>query len=175
MTKSSRSNSIKNVFHSGQNTEMYEFYRKTEDKCRTYTKYIVSYIAVHQSTFVTIMSRSLYSIFNGDKDTSNWLLPFHFVVPFDTTLVWGWNLLWFCQMSLSLCYITCMVTMTSYFVCCCFYLEAFRSHFKYLIDEIQAIVKENQIEHNSRKYQQNERVILEKMHDVVAFHVKIFE
>ncbi|XP_055305885.1 odorant receptor 22c-like [Sitodiplosis mosellana] len=143
--------------------------------CRKYTKLIFGYIFCHQSTFGAALLYSFYLIRFGNFDTSTWFLPFTMVVPFDTSSVEGWYWFWFIQFSASLSYIMCMVSVSSYFMCCCFYIEAICDRFGVIINSIRKSVKQNQIEKDKPKFLENRSKIRDQIHDAIDLHVNIFQ
>lgn len=155
--------------------EITDIYWRTELKCRKYTKIIGSYPVCHQLTFIAALANSFYSICIGNLDTSTWPLPFNLVVPFDTKLIWGWYLLYLLQFCISLAYITSMVSVTSYFVSCCFYIEAICTHFARQIQLAQEMVDQNEIMENSKNRQLNETELVKQIHEAVDLHVNSFE
>lgn len=92
---------------------------------------------------------SLYCIIVGNFDTSTWELPFTLWVPFDTTTVHGWYLLWFIQFSMGMSYSSSQTTITSYFVCCSYYIGAICGHFNSLMNQVNKEVESNLMEKNT--------------------------
>lgn len=111
-------------------------YWRVEQKCRKYTKIFTYYIFINQSMYMTAIILSVLSMLNGDFDTSKWLLAWS--VPFDTQnlTVFQWYLLWFAQFGFGLAYSSSALTVTSYFVCGCFYIGGLCDHFEFLINSI---------------------------------------
>lgn len=166
---------IQAIFRLGEETAASEIYWNTEQKCRKYTKIIVSYIMCHQSTYVAALFYSIYCIRVGNMDTSTWFLPFHLIVPFDTQTIWGWYLFLLLQFNISLAYIMCMVAITSYFLCSCAYIEAIRDHFKSLINSIHANVKRKEIVKNPQKNEEICQKIKDELNEAIEFHTKMIE
>lgn len=156
----------------GEDDVATDIYWRTEEKCRKYTKLIFSYIFCHQSTFGAALFYSFYLIYFGNVDT--WLLPFTMVVPFNTTTFGGWYAFWFIQFSISLSYISCMVAISSYFVSCCFYIEAICDHFGSIVNSIHQNVEQNKIEKDKKKIFANQTRIKQQIRDAVDLHVNIF-
>lgn len=100
-------------------------------------------------------------------------------VPFDTNTVWGWYLMWFFQFNISICYVSCTITITTYFICCCIYIDAICEHFRYLYDctmeNVEKNRNENENEKNPQECERRRFVINEQMSKVVEIHAKIFE
>lgn len=150
-------------------------YRSTERKCRKFTKFYLYYICCNQSSFVAALGFATYSICIGITDTSQWILPFNLVVPFDTRPLWGWFLHWFFQFSASLSYTLCMIIPTTYFSCFCRYIAAICQHIEILIDSIRFDV--NQI-HGDAKNQPNTSAwqnVYSKITELIDLHVKVME
>lgn len=154
---------------------MITIYWTTEQNCRKYTKLIFSYIFCHQSTFGAALCFSFYCLYTGNFDTSTWFLPFAMVVPFDTSTFEGWYLFLFIQISISFSYITCMVSISSYFVCSGFYIEAICDHFAFLIYSIQETIKINRNENDQKKILRNHLKIKDKIQEAIGIHVDIYE
>lgn len=83
--------------------------------------------------FLAALLFAAFNMWMGNFDTSTWLLPYSLIVPFDTTTLHGWLLLWLCNCYIGFVYslsTTCAIT---YFVSCCFYIIAMCKHFDYLM------------------------------------------
>lgn len=150
-------------------------YWNTEQKCRKITKIIGSYPLCHQSTFVAAFSFSIYCIATGNLDTTTWPLPLNLVMPFDTKPIWGWYLFWFIQFCMSLSYITCMVAVTTYFICCCYYIDAICNHFNYLVQSIEEYVDQNKENRKARMSKLANNKIKLQSHELIKLHMKILE
>lgn len=97
------------------------------------------------------------------------------VVPFDTTSIEGWYLMWFIQINSAIAYCLSAISTTSYFVACCLYIVATCNHFNFLIRSIEANIKESLEETNSDKRGVIRRNIKEKLINVVEHHTEILE
>lgn len=117
----------------------------------------------------------MYNIFTGNLDVSTWALPMDLSVPFDTNTLWGWYLMWFFQFNISICYVSCTITITTYFVCCCIYIGAICEHFRFVYDSIMENVEKNHNENNPQIHERTQWLINEKMSKAVEIHAKIFE
>lgn len=117
---------------------------------------------------------SIYCILTGNSDASTWALPFDLSVPFDTNTILGWYLTWFFQFNISLCYVSCIITITTYFVCCCIYIGAICDHYEFLYKSVFVNVKQSDATH-PMKSQQSQQKIAEKMSKVIITHAKVFE
>lgn len=120
------------VFQLDESGEIHEIYWRTEQKCQKYTKMIVYYVVHHQSMLIVSFMHSIYSVLIGNFDISTFFLPFHISIPFTVNTIWKWYLLWFIQFNMALSYALTMVSVTSYFVCCCLYIAAICDHFDLL-------------------------------------------
>lgn len=150
--------------------EVYDNYWANEQKCRRITDLLIKYISFNQSTFVVALIYAFYNISIGNMNTSTWFLPFSMDPPFNTESFTGWFILWFFQQNMSLAYITCMVTITSYFVCCCFYIETMCNHFDLLMR-----LKREKSNTKRRESKENGPRFKEKLHEAVKLHINIFE
>lgn len=150
-------------------------YWSIEQKCRKYTKIIACYIILNQSMYTAAIVVSVCSMVNGDFDTSNWLLPWS--VPFDTInlSVLQWYLLWFTQFSFGLAYSSSTLTVTSYFVCGCFYIDGFYQHFKFLIHSISNDLKFYHKAANENDREKKAQCIKDKLFKAIDIHTKIYE
>lgn len=158
-----------------EDPDISEIYWRAEQKCRKYTKKITSYFFINEAIFLGAPLFSFYCILTGNTDASTWALPFDLSVPFDTNTILGWYLTWFFQFNISLCYVSCTITITTYFVCCCIYLAAICEHFGFLFDSVAEDVERNRGETIPMKHRKRKRTIEEKMGKIVATHAKVFE
>lgn len=164
-----------NIFFDTAKNEIYDIYWSNELKCRKYTKRICCYILWHCQVFVAAFFYPIYCIYAGKLDTSKWPLPFNMVVPFDTTTIQGWYLMWFIQINSAITYCLSVISTTSYFVACCLYIVATCDHFNFLIRSIEANIKESLGEKNSDKRVIIRRNIKEKLINVIQHHTDILE
>lgn len=118
---------------------------------------------------------SLYCILRGNYDTSAWTLPLDVAVPFDTTTLGGWYSFWFIQMNTDLAYAGSFILITSYFVCCCFYIGAICDHFDFLFDSIVEDIDGNRVETDLKKYQKRQQQIEIKIGRMIKVHMKMTE
>lgn len=158
-----------------EKNETFQIFWNTEQKCRKYTRKITSYFFINEAIFMGAPMYSIFSIIMGNRDATTWALPMDLSVPFDTSTILGWYLTWFFQFNISLCYVSCIITITTYFVCCCFYIGAVCEHYEFLYNNVCASLELYQNEKNSTERQNKRQRIMEKMGEVVATHAKIFE
>lgn len=177
----SRKCSIFNIFHSHsyfhQSAEgkVAEIYWKTEQRCRLYTKNMTYYHYMHQTMFVPHLFYAIYNVSVNNYDVSTWTLPFNIVVPFNDRAFSGWCLKWFIQFHMALCYAICLVSTTSYFLCCCMYISAICDHFDVLMGSVQEQVdryRETSLPLEQSKITQN---LKDNLIKAVQIHVKSFE
>ncbi|XP_031636412.1 odorant receptor 67c-like isoform X2 [Contarinia nasturtii] len=150
--------------------EGYRIYWENEQRCRTYTRNICSFIFFHVSAFMLVLIPVIYHIYRGEYDTTNWNLFFYMVVPFDQTHVPGYLLMWLFQFNTAFFYVSTMTTLTSYFASCCFYIDAMCNYFGYLIRSINEDLKQNTDENRLKL-----KVSIDKLSQLIKFHVDIFE
>lgn len=114
---------------------------------------------------------SILSMLVGDFDTSQWMLPWS--VPFDTQnlTVLQWYLLWFTQFSFGLAYSSSTLTVTSYFVCGCFYIGGLCAHFEYLLNSTS---EDLHVDDSGWSSERIER-IRSKLCKAIGVHEKIYE
>lgn len=158
-----------------ENPEIFEIYQNTELKCRKVTKIMVAYLGSHEFMFMVAFIKSIYSICIGDFDTLTWPLPFAMCTPIDTKMIFGWYIFWAFQVGASMSYALAMISTTSYFVCCCYYIEAICKHLNLLINSIRDCVERNKSVKNAQKYEKNVRIIKQQLHGVIEIHVKLLE
>lgn len=133
---------------------------------------MVQYVYMQQMIFVLSFMHTIYCIWTGNTDTSTWFLPYHFVVPFSTETLWGWYILMFIQINLSVAYALCTVSVTSYFMCSCFYLHTICDHFDRLIFSANDIIKRRETPKNIQiSYKQ----FKERFCQGIDIHIDIFE
>lgn len=162
-------------FETEEEKETFNIYWNAEQKCRKYTKKITNYFFINEAIFLGAPIFSIVSILTGNKDASTWALPMDLSVPFNTSTISGWYLTWFFQFNISLCYVSCIITITTYFVCCCIYINAICEHYQFLYDAVLASLNRYQKEKNATLKREMRQEITYKMGHVVATHAKIFE
>lgn len=95
-----------------------------------------SYMVPNQAMFMFGLFESFYSMFVKDMSTPPWFLPFRISVPFSTANLCDRYLLWFIQFNIGLAFTLGMITMTSYFIACCLYINAICDHVDLIMQEI---------------------------------------
>lgn len=150
-------------------------YWANEQKCRKRLQQASYYIIFNQASFVITLIFSIYCLISGSFDASKLVLPFNLILPFDTTTVTGWYFLWFIEFNIGFSYVLSMVGVTSYFVCCCYYICTICDHFFSLLQSLEADVKWNQIEKVLQIRSENIRRIKEKFLHAIEINIKAFE
>lgn len=149
------------------------FYWNTEQKYSKIT--VISFMSCVQFTYHAALWWSFYCILAGNMGPSTWLMPFVLAMPFRTDTLSGWYMMWFFTSSMDFCYISCMSSITLYFVSTCFYIEAMCEHFKFLLHSIELDVMRSQQDVNAH----NDRKIVVQINSlvrrVVELHVQIYE
>lgn len=156
---------------SDPNSDAFQMYQNVEEKCRKYTKRIAIFLLMDQMMTIASIFYSFYCIAVGNSDTSTWLLPFQFAVPFNPSIIWKWYILWIYNLLANLAYAGIITSVSSYFVCCCLYIQGICHHFDLLIDSIQNDVQQNQIETTAIRYRQRSRQIWMKCCKLIDIHV----
>lgn len=118
---------------------------------------------------------SVFNIIMGNFDTSNWALPFTVGFPISTETVWGWYLEWLAQLSMTLGYNICIITTTSYFICCCFYLYAMCDQFNFHMCTIQQEIERGLDEKAPEKYHDRYIKIKENMYKAIGIQAKAYK
>lgn len=114
-----------------------EIYSQNEQKCRKYTKLIMSYILIHETVFRTFIVRAIYCFAIG----APFQLPLNMELFVDINKPFGFGLMSCCQFMTALCYALAVIPITAYFVCCSLYITAIWEYFKTLIELIGKDVK----------------------------------
>lgn len=156
--------------------EIRNIYWNTEQKCRQFTDRFVKFVFINQQMYIAALFFSFYCIIVGNFDTSKWILPFTLWVPFDTTQVHGWYLLWFIQFSMGMSYSSTQTTITSYFVSCAYYIGAICDHFNVLMEKVNYEVEKNQMENdNPAAFDKRSRKIERLLGKAVEIHCRAHE
>lgn len=154
---------------------MYDIYWKNEQKCRKYTKIIAYYVFFNQTAYMMVLISPIYSIAIGNINPSNWKLMYDLILPFDKSQLFGWFVHYFAQFNVGLTYSLILVSVTSYFVCCCFYIDSTCEHFDILINSIRNSIQFNDTEDETMKVSANWRKVKQQLSEAVNLHVDIFE
>lgn len=150
-------------------------YVKAEEKCRNLTKFLsIGYLLDAAALFIAAALFACYCMWTGNFDTSTWLLPYNLYIPFDTSTVLGWFLLWLIQCYIALVYSLSATCSMTYFVSCCLYIVAMCDHFNLKVQSINSFLDNLK---NSKKL--NDAKVFErlklKLNRIVKLHVTIYE
>lgn len=129
----------------------------------------------NQCMFMFGLFESFYSIFIKHMSTPPWFLPFRISVPFSTANLRGWYSLWFIQFNIGLAFSFGMITMTSYFIGCCLYINAVCDHVELIIQETKASAQRYQSEINPWKHEKRYTEIKGKLSQALEMHVNVLE
>lgn len=154
-------------------SEVFNIYWRIEQKCRKCTKIIAFYPL--NLMFLAAALYAIYCISIGNLDTSTWILPYKMCVPFDTRSPLGWFAMWFVQTQTGISYSAVLVTISTYFVCCCFYIVGLCEHFDYLIHSLEENDESNGQAENAIPKEQRIRFMKETLSKAVNIHNTIFE
>lgn len=140
------------------------FYTEAERKGRKYVKTISIIFLTHISTGVFGMAimNAVYNICVGNHHPETWYLPYMISLPFDRTTYTGYLLSLLAQMMAGYTYILTMTAVTTYFLACCFYIEACIQHLQYKIASLDRISG-------------NQQNTVELLREIVKFQVEIME
>lgn len=152
---------------------MIAIYWDNEQKCRKTTKRISYFIALNQGVFIAIFFFSIFCLLTEEFDIFAIALPIKFAVPFEITTIPRWYALWLIEFNIGLAYGFSVVSGTSYFVCCCFYIGAICDHYKLIIQSrIKYIGSPSSEKNNAKKLQEKIKKLLSQAIDI---HVNGFE
>lgn len=155
--------------------KVYDIYWKNEQKCRKYTKIIAYYVFFNQTAYMMVLISPIYSIAIGNINPSDWKLMYDLILPFDKNQLWGWFLHYFAQFNVGLTYSLILVSVTSYFVCCSFYIDSTCEHFDILINSIRNSIQFNDTEDETMKVSANWNKVRQQLSEAINLHVDIFE
>lgn len=164
---------LQEIVDKDTNRNVFSMYWRVEQKCRKYTKIIGCYPL--KLMFVASFIYSIVCISRGNRDTSTWILPYTLSVPFDTRSIFGWYCLWFIESNIGVTYAFIMITISTYFVCCCFYIGCICDHFDFLIYSLNEHVEKIRTEENFFKFRHKYRQMKDKLAQAITIHTKLFE
>lgn len=113
-------------------------YRNAEKKSKQFIEKMAVFVLLQQTSFINALLFSIYCICIGNFDTSTYYLPLRLALPFSIDSMLRWYLFLMLQVSIGFAYVFCAIPVISFFVCCCFYLDAICDHFDYLIALVDA-------------------------------------
>lgn len=157
------------------NESILDNYWIVEKMCRRRTLIVTCFVFWNESAFVGPLVYSFYCIWSGGYDISEWNLPFNIIVPFDTTNLLGWYLLWLYQFNVSLFYSSSFTVITSFFMSCCLYIGGICDHFDFLCNSVIEDVERNRTEKDPKKQHNRNQDIRENIGRMLQLHVKMFE
>lgn len=105
---------------------------------------------------------AVFNIFVGNRHPETWYLPYMISLPFDRSTYMGYFLSLLAQMMAGYTYILTMTAVTTFFLACCFYIEACVQHLKFKIENMDII-------------DENKQNAFNQLRDIVQFHVAIIE
>lgn len=155
--------------------EVYAIYSNNERMCTKYTIRLFCYILWHLQVFLAAGFFPIYCMYVGNFDTSTWPLPFNMAVPFDTSSIIGWYLLWFIQTNTAFSYCLGTIAPTAYFMNCCLYIITLCDHFNCIINSINEHVEGYHQIKNKLKTKKINLQIKEKLGRAVKHHEEILE
>lgn len=151
-------------------------YRKTEKKCRNLTKFIsIGYLLDAATLFTAAVIYSFYCMWSGNFDTTTWLLPYNLYLPFDTSTIYLWYVLWLMQCYIGLVYSLSVTCVTTYFESCCLYIVALCEHSNALIQSFSLSIewyrKSQRIEMNKQSVKEQKL----QLNKIIELHIMIYE
>lgn len=140
------------------------YYTEAERKGTKYVKTISMIFLTHISTGVFGMAimNAVYNIYIGNSHPQTWYLPYMISLPFDRSTYTGYLLSLLAQMMAGYTYILTMTAVTTYFLACCFYIEACIQHLQYKIGNLDSIAE-------------NERDDIDRLRDIIKFQIEIIQ
>lgn len=160
---------------SGGDGEIPNIHWKNEQRCRKFTKSMSNFIIANETVLTLSFCYSTVCVCIGNYDTTNWVLQFPMKTPFNKEAVIGWYCIWCIQFIQSFSYAICMVTLTTYFVCCCFYIVTLCDHFQELCRLINKDVDQIQKVKNLPNSQNMYQRISKRLYQAIDLHVTTFE
>ncbi|XP_055304812.1 odorant receptor 67a-like [Sitodiplosis mosellana] len=167
---------LQEIVDEGHTFDVAELYWNTERKCRQYTKTMVySYVMFIEGLLLTKFVQSIYFVFLANSDPTSIALPYYMVVPFDTTTLCGWYLLWFIQCVMSFNYSMGVISTTSFFLCCCIYIDSIRKHMELIFASLKQNIDQIRQVKKRTAYHKLRRDIQENLHQAIDLHVKVID
>lgn len=136
---------------------------------------VYGYVILAELPLMINFVQSIYFLSTGNFDASKFPLSYYMDVPFDTTTIWGWYLLWFIQCAMSFNYGMGMTSTTSYFLCCCLYIDTIRKHINFLFATLKDNFNQIQNVNNQKNYHKLCQNIQANLHEAIDLHVKIIK
>lgn len=144
---------------------------ETEKRCTSFVKRITVFFSCHLTlgAFLTAVLDAFYKFFivhNTHPET--WYVPYAMVVPFDRSTYLGYLGLFGICVIAGFTYIWTLSATCTYFVNCCFYIEACMNHFKDYISDINQRIQNG-------TYKPNENNAKEDFKNAIMLHIKALE
>lgn len=118
-------------------------------------------------------------LFTDDDDISDLSLPWG--APFNPENYFQWFLLWFIQCSYGVAYSGGTLTVTAFFIGCCYYLQGLCNQFSFLIESIENELTPSPCQENeesSGNSENSEKAFLKmklKLYKSIDVHSSMFE
>lgn len=154
---------------------MSDIYWQNELLSRKYNKRIAIFIVFNQAMHIVTLTFALIAMCTGTFDASQINMPFHLALPFNTASKVGWLLFWLIDFNMAFTYAVSMVSMTSYFVGCCLYMDSICWHFELLIRSANENAQLWQDEEHPLIHKNYERKIGEILSQAIEMHYKLVE
>lgn len=155
---------------SGHENEVNQLYWANEQRCRFITKNMLKfYLIFNESSIIAPLIISIFMILFGKFDSSKLILPFTLAVPFKTDNIWGWYMLLFIQLSISITYSSVMIGIASYFICCCLYVGSVCDHLELTIQSTTQANTSSFDEHSDKIVQRMLKKSIEVHLDVIEY------
>lgn len=155
-------------------TEAYEIYQKAEWKCRMSTVMCSMIAGCVGGLIFTILPSFIHSVvcmWCGNFDTSTWFFFLQVKVPLvDSSNIFVWYSMVILEILLVCTSSFLYGTIITYYMSCCYYIEACCEHFRLICQKI-----DEKIDEDPDKMIENIKNIEEKLGDAVSFHVSINE
>lgn len=162
-------------FYSDEDDAVNNIYWKSEEKSRMWTTFFGFSVLFNTSAFTAVLIYALCCMALGNYNTSSWYLLLNVILPFDKRQPIGWFMSWIMQVAMTLAYALCMTAITSYFMSCCFYIEAMSNHFDFIMNAIKTDVEQNQTEKIPMEIRRNHLKITNNLCKAIQFHTEVLE
>lgn len=111
----------------------------------------------------------------GNFDVENLVLPYNMEMPFNTTTILGWYMLWFVYASMSFAFVSILVPVTGYFVSCYHYIAALYEHIEILATKIDRDIEVASAEQNIFKRAFKYNSVQATFSEFVSIHQSAYE
>lgn len=103
-------------------------------------------------------------------DTSTWYFETQVIVPFDLSNIYFWYGLVVLEGFMSIVFSFIFITAITYFMCCCFYINACCQHFRLICLQLN-----KKINRNAQQMDENLMGIKKRLCDALKIHVNLIE